>query len=233
MFKTLEEAIAAYTTLKSAHDALETSVTSLTNKNAELLNEKKAAVTKATAAEARVAEITTDLETVRGELATKTTGTDTVVNSLKSQHKRDMDAKDATIADLNGRVQKLLVTDGLKASLTEAGVPAHFQKAAEAMLASGAKVEADGDTFKVMIGDKPLAEAVKAWAASDEGKHFVVSNNGGGGAAGGSKVKGYEGKNPYAKETINKTEQGKLERENPDLAAQLKAEAGVPSKKAA
>ena len=45
---------------------------------------------------------------------------------------------------------------------------------------------ADGENRIAKVGDKPLAEFVKAWAVSDEGKAFVdAPGNSGGGAHGG------------------------------------------------
>lgn len=221
MFKTLDEANAAYNALKADKEAADASVAALTTKNSELISEKKTAVTRATTAEARVAELTAEAETLRTELTTKTSGSTAAMDSLKAQHTRDLADRDAKIADQNKRIEKLLVTDGLRAALTEAGVAPHFLKAAETMLAAGARVEPDGEGFKVSIGDKALPDAVKAWAASDDGKHFVAVRSTGGGAGGGGK--GGEGAaNPYAKETRNLTEQGRLERENPTLAKQLR-----------
>jgi hypothetical protein len=81
----------------------------------------------------------------------------------------------------------LLVENGLSSALLEAGVknPA-YQKAAKAMLAGQVVLTADGENRVAKMGDKLLAEAVKAWAVSDEGKAFVdAPTNSGGGAHGG------------------------------------------------
>jgi len=81
----------------------------------------------------------------------------------------------------------LLVENGLSSALLEAGVknPA-YQKAAKAMLAGQVVLTADGENRVAKVGDKPLAEFVKTWATSDEGKSFVdAPANGGGGASGG------------------------------------------------
>lgn len=222
MFKTLEEALAAYKKLEVERDALTGEVEALKTKSNELLAEKKAEKAKRDAAESKLSGIESELDEMREKAARGSGDLDAYKKSVEEKHKRDLADRDAKIADRDARIHRLVITDGLKAALTEAGVAPHFLKAAEAMLSSGAKVEADGDTFKAMIGDKPLAEAVKAWAASPEGKHFVVLKNNGGGATGGGKVEGFTGKNPYAKDTLNRTEQGRLERDDPELAKQLK-----------
>lgn len=86
-----------------------------------------------------------------------------------------------------GFTRKLLVENGLREALAANGVThAVHQKAAMAMLAGGVQVAAEGDSRIAKLGDKALADAVKEWAASDEGKHFVAgAGSGGGGAPGG------------------------------------------------
>ena len=81
----------------------------------------------------------------------------------------------------------LLVENGLTTALLEAGVkkPA-YQKAAKAMLAGQVVLTADGENRIAKVGDKLLADFVKTWATSDEGKAFVdAPGNSGGGAQGG------------------------------------------------
>ena len=73
---------------------------------------------------------------------------------------------------------------------------------------------------------KTIADTVTAFFATDEGKSFLLNNNSGGGASG-STTTHTSTKNPWKKETLNITEQILLTKENPTLAAQLKAQAGV------
>ena len=84
---------------------------------------------------------------------------------------------------------RLLVENGLTDELTKAGVtnPA-FLKAVKSTLAGNVTVVTEGDKRIAKAGDKPLADYVKEWAQSDEGKHFVQApnNNGGGSQGGGS-----------------------------------------------
>jgi hypothetical protein len=54
------------------------------------------------------------------------------------------------------------------------------------MLKESVSLSIDGETRKAMMGDKSLSDAIKEWAASDEGKYFIAApNNNGGGASGG------------------------------------------------
>lgn len=83
--------------------------------------------------------------------------------------------------------RRLLVDNGLVDELTKAGVTDPIRlKAAKAMLKEYVSLSIDGDVRKAIMGDKPLSDAIKEWAASDEGKHFIAApNNNGGGAGGG------------------------------------------------
>lgn len=91
-----------------------------------------------------------------------------------------------------GFTQKLLVQDGLKSALIAAGVKDDdFLDTLTAKFAPTASIVANGAERKVMMGEKPLADAIKEWAGSDSGKKFIAAPvNGGGGAPGG---KGGEG----------------------------------------
>lgn len=125
--------------------------------------------------------------------------------------------------------QRLLIDNGLNEALTGAGVKDPLLlKAAAALLRETGKpiVSADGENRVAMIGDKPLSQFVKDWAAGDEGKSFVAApGNTGGGAPGGSGAGGPV--NPFAPATKNSTAQGKLYNENPTLARQMAAEHGI------
>jgi len=80
------------------------------------------------------------------------------------------------------------------------------------------------DTGKAMVGDKKVTDFVKEWAASEVGKHFVVSGNSGGGANGGggdgmnSEAKYFDKKSP----DYNLTEQARLAKTNIELYNRLK-----------
>lgn len=86
-----------------------------------------------------------------------------------------------------GHTHKLLIQDGLHKALLANGINDEaYIDALTAKFASGATVTIDGDVRKAVIGDKPLDDAVKEFAASDAGKKFVSApNNSGGGARGG------------------------------------------------
>lgn len=82
--------------------------------------------------------------------------------------------------------RKLLLDTSLDAALSGVNVSPRYLKAARALLKEQAElVETDGKR-EVKIGDKALADAVKEWAGTDEGKHYIEApGNGGGGSTGG------------------------------------------------
>jgi len=81
-------------------------------------------------------------------------------------------------------VRDLLVDNGLSSALLGNGIKnPSYLKAAKALLASQVTLEVDGDKRVAKVGDKALADHIKEWAGSDEGKAFVDAkvNSGGGG----------------------------------------------------
>lgn len=120
-----------------------------------------------------------ELEATRAKLAEAT-------KQAKDATKLAEDAKKQLEGE-SAFTRKLLVENGLRAELAAAGVtnPVH-QKAAIAMHAAMVEIGIDGENRVAKVGDKALADFVKEWAASDEGKHFVAAPiNQGGGAPGG------------------------------------------------
>lgn len=84
-------------------------------------------------------------------------------------------------------LHKHLIEGSLTGALAKAGVKPEFMDASMALLKGQAIIKSENGNHTALIGDKPLADAVGEWAASDAGKHFVAApSNGGGGAGGGS-----------------------------------------------
>jgi hypothetical protein len=98
--------------------------------------------------------------------------------------------RDKAVKALEGEqsfTQRLLIQDGLKSALIANGVKDEdFLDTLTAKFAGGASIVTEGDQRKAMLGDKPMADAIKEWAGSDAGKKFVSApDNSGGGAQGG------------------------------------------------
>lgn len=163
---TLEELQAELETLK-AH-------------NAKLLGELKVAKAKAKGAEIdpeEHARLQTEVETLTGKLT-----------AAEKSGKTEIEKLTKALSEKDGALQSHLIEGGLSDALAKAGVKPEFMDAAKALLKTQAQIKADGGNYQALIGDKPLAEAVKGWA-SEGGKHFIAATqNSGGGATGGGQT---------------------------------------------
>lgn len=165
---------------KTALDAaVAKAVEKLEAKNRELLAEKRRqGEGKVDAAE--LDRVETELATAKEQLAA-------AQREVTKQTKAATDAAKALEAE-QAHTNKLLVSDGLNAALRDAGVtdPRHL-KAAAAMLRADLNpaVVIEGDARVAKVGDKALADAVKAWAQTDDGRAFVAAPAHYGGGAGG------------------------------------------------
>lgn len=165
--------------VKAAKDAVDEAVTGLQAKNTELIGKLKKAQKDSLIDPADHAALQGELDDVQTQLTT-------ALKDAKTATKLADDAKKAL--DIESKfAHNLLVDNGLSDALIANGVKkASYLKAAKAMLAGQVVLTADGDKRIAKVGDKALADFVKEWAASDEGKSFVdAPRNSGGGAAGG------------------------------------------------
>jgi hypothetical protein len=166
--------------IEKAVGPLKDSIGKLEGKNDELISEnrklKRGAEIKPedlAAAEDRADKAERALAEAQKEAKTATTRAEKAEKALEQE---------------TGFTHKLLAENGVVAALTAAGVsdPAYLD-AAKALHLPNVKVVADGENRSALYGDKPLADAIKEWAAGDVGKKFVSApNNSGGGAGGGS-----------------------------------------------
>lgn len=156
---------------KAAIEALE-------RKNRELLGEVKALKAKAKGADIdpeEHARLQSELETLRDASAKAEKAAQSTIESLTKK----LEGKD-------GALKNYLIDSGLSEAMLKANVKPDLMPAVKAMLKERAALVEDGDAYKALMGEKPLAEAILEWAASDEGKPFVLaSDSSGGGAAGG------------------------------------------------
>lgn len=100
---------------------------------------------------------------------------------------KDLDAATKRMADIEGAYSNTLRDSALTDELGKAGVSNPvLLKAAKALLAGGLQVVEEGGAKVIKAGDKSLADHVKEWAGSDEGKNFVTAQEAsGGGSQGG------------------------------------------------
>lgn len=160
-------------------EAIESATSGLAKKNQELLGELKEARKGKAIDPAELDRLQSKIDAMEVDLS----------NAVKASKEKDKALKLAqdALASESGFTQKLLLDNGLTDALVKAGVANQFLPAVKAMLGSQAKIVADGDARKALIGDKELTEFVSSWATSDEGKHYIAApSNGGGGASGGA-----------------------------------------------
>lgn len=160
-------------------EAVENATGGLTKKNQELLAELKEARKGKAIDPAELDRLQSKIDSLEADLGT-------AQKTKKETDKALKLAQDALLSE-SGFTQKLLLDNGLTDALVKSGVATQFLPAVKAMLGTQAKIIADGDARKAVIGDKELSEFVASWATSDEGKHYISAPaNGGGGASGGA-----------------------------------------------
>jgi hypothetical protein len=88
--------------------------------------------------------------------------------------------------------------------------------------------EIDGEPRFFTKDSKDIATIVNEYAVSKDGQYYLKNAATGGGASGaGAPPASAMNVNPWAKDTLNLTQQGQILKENPDRAALLKAQAGA------
>ena len=160
--------------------AIETATAPILAKNRELLGELKEARKGRTIDPSQVDALEAKIEALTGDLA--------AANKAAKEATKAAETAAKALESEAGFSQRLLVDNGLMAALAAHGVSDPFyQKGAAALLRSQVQIVADGDNRIAKIGDKPLDDAVKEWAGSDEGKRYAMApGNSGGGASGGA-----------------------------------------------
>lgn len=158
--------------------ALQESIAKLEANNARLTSELKTARKSIEITPDQLAQVEAERDKLQNDLSTANkSGKDSVkaLETLQAQLKAE-----------TGFTQKLLIDNGLTDELVKNGVAPQFLAATKAMFAGQAQIIAEGDTRTAKIGELSVADFVKTWAVSDEGKHFVSAPaNGGGGSQGG------------------------------------------------
>ena len=115
----------------------------------------------------------------------KDTGSGDLDAKLKDQRERLTaqfeKEKKKLLEDLSGKdalIGKHVKMASLEKAMSEANVAQPYRKAVEAMFKDSVIIEGD----QVYLNEKPVSEAIKEWASSDEGKHYIAaSQNSGGG----------------------------------------------------
>jgi hypothetical protein len=166
------------TNAPEVQEAIKAATEALANKNRELLAELKEAKRGKAINPDDVAKLEELLDAANAKAA-----------KLENDYKALAKASEQSAKALQSEqayTQSLLIDNGLTDALTKVGVtnPAHVE-VLRSHLSKSAQVVLDGENRVARIGDKPLHDYVKDWAASDAGKAFVTAPiNSGGGATG-------------------------------------------------
>lgn len=186
-------------------------------------------------------QICKDMEVVEAEKVLKKGGVDGIVEARTKAMRDDYEGKlakansDLAITQRNlekhmlnsrvlGAAAQFKLRPGAEAFILQMAESVFRMKDGElvALDASGSPIYSKDGQTKLGIAEW-VSELPKKWEYL-----FEPSSGGGasGGSAGGAGSSGAAGTNPWKKETFNLTEQGKILKQNPELAARLQAQAG-------
>lgn len=170
--------------LEAEREKHEAEITGLKTKNADLV--KRLGRARAGNAEGgnteEITRLERELEETSGKLATAEADLREATRQLKKVT-GERDNATRSLETESSFSRNMLIENGLTSALTEANVDPALMEAAKALLGKGATVKVEGDNRTAVVGDKPLGEFVKEWAASDAAKRFILAPvNGGGGA---------------------------------------------------
>lgn len=153
--------------------------------------------------------------------------------SARRAAERERDDWKARAEKAEGQLDTLVKDNALTEALVAAKVMGPYMAPLKSHFAKMIKiVEGDDGAPTAMIegeyGEQTVANYVKEWSQTDDGKAFVDGGgNSGGGANGGGSGGGAKVKNPWDPKTRNVTEQMALFKKDPEKARRMAAEHGV------
>jgi len=141
--------------------------------------------------------------------------------------------RDDKILGLNGKIQHMIIRDGLVRNLAEVGVKKEALPFVQAKLEKSIKVVEDEDDgeFKAVVdtdmGELPIDQFISKWANSDEAKLFVEPATGGG-AIGGKGQRSGGDTNPWTKSHWDMRRQADILQKDAARADRMAKAAGHP-----
>jgi len=210
--------------------------TGLLAKRDELLGQERALKDKLKAQETKLTEALTKAEKAEEELKKNDPEErqkyfQNQIETLKADYESKAKEKDEQINYYKDSHLTRLRNDTIEEAIKDIPLREGLKKGFVAYLLSTHKFEPkeiDGSIRFLNKESKEIKDIAHEFALSQEGKEYVRATSSGGGATG-SRTTKTSGNNPWAKETLNLTEQGKILKENPTLAQSLKTEASVPA----
>jgi len=119
--------------------------------------------------------------------------------SIEAMHAKEKQALQAENEKLGGLVDKHVKAATLRSAMTEANIGKAFMPAVEAMFSSQIKIEGED----VFLNEKPVSDALKEWAGTDDGKHYVAADANSGGGSDGAGSGGNAGKQTMTREQFD------------------------------
>lgn len=122
---------------------------------------------------------------------------------------KERDTLKESATQFRDRTHRLMKDDGLRKALVDAGVKKEYLDAAHALLLRDIQVDDEkGEAFAMLAKDGKetrfaIADHVKTWGASEQGKHFIGNPSSSGGGALGS------GSHPIGKTMTRAEEAGR------------------------
>jgi hypothetical protein len=166
----------------------------------------------------------------------KTGDVEKIVSTKLAAFQAELQKERSRAAQLQAKLEETLLTRtvteiGTKRGLRASAIPDLQARAKRVFKIVGdapVALEEDGQTQKAGADGSPLTLDVWVEQLAVTAPHLFEQNAGGGAVGNGSGGVGQlnHGRNPWKQETWNLTEQSKLARTNPQLAAQLKKAAG-------
>lgn len=98
---------------------------------------------------------------------------------------KQTDTLTSQLKEKDSALTQYLIDSQLTDSLSKVGVLPQFMDATKSLLKSQATIRNDNGSYQALMGDKSIADAVKEWSVSENGKYFVKApDNTGGGSSG-------------------------------------------------
>lgn len=98
---------------------------------------------------------------------------------------KQTDTLTSQLKEKDSALTQYLIDSQLTDSLSKVGVLPQFMDATKSLLKSQATIRNDNGSYQALMGEKSIADAVKEWAVSENGKYFVKApDNTGGGSSG-------------------------------------------------
>ena len=103
---------------------------------------------------------------------------------LEKKYQPEIQTRDERIANLDNYLRSMVIGEGLSKAADEAGIDRDFKDAAIALIQKNAKIAIDENDGKYSasvdtdMGAVPIAQYVREWAATDQGKKFVAKSTG-------------------------------------------------------